>query len=118
MLKSTISARGMPDMVNSGGGSGGSILLTALSFEGGDTGVLRANGTGGGGGGGRIAIWTPFQEYANVQEMAASANLRKGTKEIDPAKWSVWTGTETVTGYNQGTVFFGRLIFGTMFNIH
>jgi hypothetical protein len=112
----TISARGMPHMFNSGDGSGGGVMLTARSFSGGDTGLLRASGSGGGGGG-RIAVWTPFMPYEQVNALAAQPTLPAAASEIAPGLWHGWSGATSFAGYNEGTIFFGRLIAGTLFMI-
>ncbi len=117
----TISANGMSRLTagNYGAGSGGGILLSAQSFKGSETGLLRANGatTSYAAGGGRIAVWTPFMPYTFVQEMATRENPPVAALQIDPDDWFGWMGDTSVTGYEAGTVFFGQIPVGTLFKM-
>jgi hypothetical protein len=118
----TISANGMNRLTvgTCGAGSGGGILLTAQSFSGSETGMLRANGgtVANAGGGGRISVLTPFQSFDAVQALAGSEALPSSLCPIDPADWIGWEGSPpSVTGYHPGSVFFGRIVAGTLFHI-
>lgn len=62
----TVSGTTNFDSTNSGGGSGGSIIIETASLEG--TGSIRVNGgdaygNGGGGGGGRMAVYWKDREW-------------------------------------------------------
>jgi hypothetical protein len=81
-----ISANGS-DSYNHGGGSGGSIWLTASNFDG--TGLLQANGGygaqagdtsngGGGGGGGRIAVYFDNSSFTGVMQSKGGAGYVYG----------------------------------------
>jgi hypothetical protein len=65
-----------------GGGSGGSIWLTAGALSG--TGSIAADGgagelyDGGGGGGGRIAIYTPVNAFASLVSAAGGTGMSPG----------------------------------------
>ena len=100
-----------------GAGSGGGMLLTARRFTGAASGQLQANGgtISNKGGGGRIAVWTPFMSYTTANLLAQQETIPNAAEEIDPAIWPGWHGTTGVTGYEAGTVFFGRLTYGTVF---
>ncbi len=107
-----------------GGASGGGILLTARSFKG--TGALSANGGNGnysytsGGGGGRIAVWTPFMPYDQVNALAEQETPPSASEEVVPEQWSGWSGTQTAAKAGtaeDGTIFFGRLISGMLIMI-
>ena len=70
-INGTISANGNPGLQdNAGGGSGGSVWISANVFSG--TGAVLANGgdgelfQGGGGGGGRIAIYSPAELFSGT----------------------------------------------------
>jgi hypothetical protein len=66
----------------SGGGSGGSIWISAASIGG--TGAIQANGgagelyDGGGGGGGRIAIYSPSNAFAGTLSAAGAVGAFNG----------------------------------------
>ncbi|HET7624050.1 MAG TPA: hypothetical protein VFM25_02205, partial [Verrucomicrobiae bacterium] len=67
----------------SGGGSGGSIWISATSLEG--TGAIQANGgagelyDGGGGGGGRIAIYSPSNTFGGTISAAGAIGAFNGS---------------------------------------
>lgn len=67
---------------DSGGGSGGSLWMSAIQISGG--GALTANGGngdlygGGGGGGGRIAIYSPMNTYTGLVTMIAGSGANPG----------------------------------------
>lgn len=78
-----LSADGNPGLQdNSGGGSGGSIWVSARAFTG--KGWVSANGgsgelyNGGGGGGGRIAIYSPANTYTGVVFIAGGPGANPG----------------------------------------
>jgi hypothetical protein len=117
------SGMGAPGLYG-GGASGGGILLTAQSFTG--TGALSANGAAGngvyssGGSGGRIAVWTPFMPYDPLNALAEQDTPPLATEAVAPAQWPGWSGTQTAAKSGtaeDGTIFFARLISGTLFMI-
>ncbi len=124
-IDGTLSANGMYRMaVHSGGGSGGGILLTAKSFRG--TGLLRANGgnssnLGGAGGGGRIAVWTPFMPPAFLRQFA-KRDLPGHSEILDQEiLWpdlslsvAAGIGGDKPEEAGNGTVFFGKINYGTI----
>jgi hypothetical protein len=78
-----LSANGNPGLQdNSGGGSGGSIWVSARAFTG--KGWVSANGgsgelyNGGGGGGGRVAIYSPANTYTGVVFIAGGPGANPG----------------------------------------
>ncbi len=127
-IDGTVSANGMYRFViHAGSGSGGGILLTAQSFEG--SGVMQANGGntsnyGGAGGGGRICVWTPFLTPEYLRELV-DRDLPGSAVVLDHAsRWpdlvlSVAHGTGGTNPdlAEDGTIFFGRLVMGTLFMI-
>lgn len=67
---------------NSGGGSGGSVIIDTGNLEG--SGTIRVNGgdgygRGGGGGGGRIAVYWKDREwwFGNLQAIGGSAGANR-----------------------------------------
>ncbi len=76
---------------NSGGGSGGSIWITAGTLSG--TGSILANGGagasfgGGGGGGGRIAIYTPTNNFTGT------TNVAGGTGDVAGQTGTIFLGS-------------------------
>ncbi len=132
VLDGTIEANAMPNLHGWGAnGSGGSILLTAQRITGSGA-LLRANGaTGGHGspvaGGGRIALWTPFISPSFVRKMSDAPYMPSGAQtdlytvetvsEFDGIVNSPWNDLDAelrVTGHEAGSVFFGRIIAGTL----
>ena len=123
----TLSANGMYRLAtHAGSGSGGGILLSARFFHGG--GILRANGAnsshyGGAGGGGRIAVWTPFQALEYLRELVVREKAPGGSELLDYATLypdltlsvDPGIGGTNPTEAEEGTIFFGRLVQGTLF---
>lgn len=79
-LTGLISASGQTNVAshNTGGGSGGSIIIDTTNLEG--SGTIRVNGgnaygNGGGGGGGRLAVYWKDREwwFGNLQAFGGSA---------------------------------------------
>jgi hypothetical protein len=82
-LNGRLSAAGNPGMQDdAGGGSGGSLWLTAGTLAG--WGTVAADGgagewySGGGGGGGRIAIYAPLNMFGGVVSAAGGAGFAPG----------------------------------------
>jgi hypothetical protein len=82
-LNGSITAKGNAALQDDGGGgSGGSVWLTAGALAG--SGSIMADGGagelygGGGGGGGRIAIHTPFNSFGGVVSVAGGAGASLG----------------------------------------
>ena len=82
-LNGSITAEGNAALQDDGGGgSGGSVWLTAGALAG--SGAIMADGGagelygGGGGGGGRIAIHTPFNSFGGVVSVAGGAGATMG----------------------------------------
>ena len=82
-LDGALSASGIPGIQDdSGGGSGGSIWISANRFTG--TGNIRANGGdgdlfgGGGGGGGRIAIYSPTNTFSGLTSVVGGIGHQDG----------------------------------------
>jgi hypothetical protein len=114
----TISANGMNKITvgTCGAGSGGGIMLTAQHFSGAETGTLSANGAtiSNAGGGGRIAVLTPFQTFDAVNTLSERATPPSALRQVDPITWIGWEGgAPSVTGYEPGSVFFGKFLAGT-----
>jgi hypothetical protein len=120
-LDGNLSANGGSDNygdsnVAGGGGSGGGIYVLCAAFNGGENGILRANGangdtfstyTGGGGGGGRIAIWAGVLEAERTLYLGGDTNgaVRAATHKNFDGNVYVNPGTGG-TGAESGTAFF------------
>jgi hypothetical protein len=81
--------KGLQD--NSGGGSGGSIWITAGAVSGtGNISVVGGNGSpfdGGGGGGGRLAIYSPNNNFTGT----TNVNGGTGFTPASPGRFSTQT---------------------------
>ncbi|HOX55407.1 MAG TPA: hypothetical protein P5205_01285 [Candidatus Paceibacterota bacterium] len=83
MVNGALNASGNPGLQDdSGGGSGGSIWLTAGALAG--AGTIKADGgdgevfEGGGGGGGRIAVYTPLNVFGGLLSVAGGDGFSPG----------------------------------------
>jgi hypothetical protein len=79
-LNGSLTADGNDGELDTGGGSGGSVLLTANRFAG--NGLISAEGgnagDGGGGGGGRIAIYSPTDSFTGTIQVAGGEGANAG----------------------------------------
>jgi hypothetical protein len=118
-LDGTISANGDYGWQdNSGGGSGGSIWISASSFSG--AGLLSAFGgngdlwNGGGGGGGRIAICSPtnlFAGFTNVSGGFGAVNGSPGTIFFSATFGNFLAQSQSPTGTVNNTVGYVDIAF-------
>jgi hypothetical protein len=108
---------------NSGGGSGGSIWITANSLAG--SGIIEANGgagefyQGGGGGGGRIAIYSPFEDFTG--EIAAFGGSgyfvgRSGSIFVSGELEAPAVISQSPSGFVSNTVSYVDLVFNQALN--
>jgi hypothetical protein len=106
---------------NSGGGSGGSVWITAGALSG--TGNISANGGasvpfgGGGGGGGRIAIYTPTNSFTgttNVNGGSGDVSGQPGTIFLGSAFTDFEIISQSPTGQVMNTVSSVTLGFNDM----
>ncbi|HEX4351148.1 MAG TPA: carboxypeptidase-like regulatory domain-containing protein, partial [Verrucomicrobiae bacterium] len=110
-LEGSISANGMsPTAEGSGGGSGGSIQLTALTLTG--AGTISANGGGGvlpysgGGGGGRIAVYYTTNKFTGKMFARGGQGYAGGGAgtiySLGSTNTPAGNGTNTITSVNIG----------------
>ncbi len=103
LVNGRLSANGKTGLQdNAGGGSGGSLWLTAGALTG--TGTITADGgdgelfDGGGGGGGRIAIYSPLNVFAGVVSAEGGDGAFAGQPgSIFATTWAVVQGSVTDT---------------------
>jgi hypothetical protein len=123
-LNGSLSAEGNAGLQDdAGGGSGGSVWLTAGALAG--SGSIMADGGagelygGGGGGGGRIAIHTPFNGFGGLVSVAGGAGASSGQTgsvfyDADPAAPQVVSSTPA--GTFNAAVSSAEIVFSTPVN--
>ena len=123
-LNGSLSAEGnAASQDDGGGGSGGSVWLTAGALAG--SGAIMADGGagelygGGGGGGGRIAVHTPFNSFGGVVSVAGGAGATMGQTgsvfyATDPE--APYVVSVTPSGTLTGAVSSAEIVFNTPIN--
>ncbi len=123
-VNGNISANGDSGLQDdSGGGSGGSVWISAGTLSGSGT-ISAAGGYGvlyggGGGGGGRIAIYAPTNQFTgttNVSGGLGSTSGQAGTLSLSSALSGMQVVSQSPNGYVTNTVSSVLLTFSDMLN--